>query len=491
MDPRQRRRHGIMVFVGYALIGFAILLATVILIYMAYGFGYKNGQVIQNGLVFVSSKPNPAEFYINGVRNKNNTNTRVTLPAGDYTFELKRDGYRSWQRSVTVEGGSVSHYDYPFLFPIDLRTTTLHTYDAAPGFVTQSPDRRWLVAQPVATSAVFDVYDLKDLSKQPTVLTLPDGVVTRAAKTESYQLVEWSNDNVHLLLKHTYDKKFEYIMVNRSKPAESLNVTQALSLAPAAVDVRLIDKKYDRFYVFDVAKQTLVRASLAVPQPVPYLDHVLAYQSYHDDTVLYVASDGDTAAAAVVRLKHNDATYRIREVPLKARYLLDLTEYSGDMYAVVSASSQGRAYIYRNPLAQLTNKDVGVAVPIQVLRVGSPTYVAFSANAQYVLVENGTQFAIYDVENKDAYSYTVPMPLDKPQRHATWMDCNRLLYTSGGKLVVFDYDGRNRQTLVAANPRYLPFFTPDFKRLLMLAPDATQAGHQLLTNTSLLTPEDQ
>ena len=57
MDPAWRRRHNIMVIVGYVLIGITLLLATIILIFVAYGFGYQNGQVVQNGLLFLSSGP--------------------------------------------------------------------------------------------------------------------------------------------------------------------------------------------------------------------------------------------------------------------------------------------------------------------------------------------------------------------------------------------------------------------------------------------------
>ena len=125
LDPKKARAHNIRIIIGYILIGIALILTTIILLYQAYGFGVdRKGNVIQNGLVFVSSTPNPAEVYVNGQK-RDNTNTRLLLSSGQYTFELKRDGYRNWKRAVTVEGGSVDRFDYPFLFPSSLQTSTV------------------------------------------------------------------------------------------------------------------------------------------------------------------------------------------------------------------------------------------------------------------------------------------------------------------------------------------------------------------------------
>jgi hypothetical protein len=122
LDPKKEARHRVLLFVGYILIGVAILIGTLVLLYQAYGFGIgKNGTVIQNGLVFVSSQPNPANIYLNNKLNKSQTNTRLTLPSGIYQVRLARDGYRDWQRTIEVEGGDVQHFDYPFLIPSKLK----------------------------------------------------------------------------------------------------------------------------------------------------------------------------------------------------------------------------------------------------------------------------------------------------------------------------------------------------------------------------------
>lgn len=118
LDPKKEARHRIVLFTGYILIAIAIAIATIILLYQAYGFGLgKNGTVIQNGLTFFSSHPNPASIYVDNQLKPVVTNTRLVLPAGIYDIKLARDGYRDWQRKIELDGGSVEHFDYPFLIP--------------------------------------------------------------------------------------------------------------------------------------------------------------------------------------------------------------------------------------------------------------------------------------------------------------------------------------------------------------------------------------
>ena len=65
-----------------------------------------------------------------------------------------------------------------------------------------------------------------------------------------------------------------------------------------------------------------------------------------------------------------------------------------------------------------------------------------------------------------------------------------LFYVSGGKLVVFDYDSTNRQTLMNAGAAWTAVFAPDYKYVYALSPNVSAAGQFNLNQTALLTPSD-
>ena len=181
LDPRKRRANRIRLIIAYALMWIAVGLGTIILVYAAYGYGIntKTGEVVENGLLFVDSRPTGAEIYLNGKDQNTTTAARLVLPAGNYTLSLKRSGYRDWQRSFSLEEHSIARDVYPFLLPTKPQVTPLKTFSSEPSLVTQSPDRRWyLVQNPDSTSATisFDEYDTTDLTKQNQVLDMPAAI---------------------------------------------------------------------------------------------------------------------------------------------------------------------------------------------------------------------------------------------------------------------------------------------------------------------------
>lgn len=488
LDSQKELRHRIVLLVGYVLITVGIVLTTRLLLLQAYGFGLgKNGTVIQNGLTYFSSQPNPAQIYINNQLESASTNTRLFLPAGMYRVRLHRSGYYDWQRQIDLLGGDVQHFDYPFLIPTQLDTKKLASYDTQPGLMTQSPDHRWLlVAQPHSMTD-FALFDLKNPTKAATAtsLTLPAGLLSKATTSESWQLEEWADDNQHVVLAHVYDGKTEYILLNRSDPGQSLNLNTNLSTAPAKLTLN--NKKFDRYYLYgsDGALQT---ASLSNPSPQPLLEHVLAYQSYGSNSVLYVTDNGAPAGKVLLKLQAGNQTYALRSFPAGSTYLLNLTQYNGTLYVAAGAASQNKVYIYADPIGQLQSQPKQALVPVQVLHVNAPTYLSFSDNTQFIVAEGGQQFGVYDIQNTKGYSYLASQPLDAPQAHAYWMDGDRLTYVSGGKLVEFDYDKTNAHTLMAASSNFRPAFAPDYKYVYDLAPSGGQFG---LVQTALLAPPDR
>ncbi|HEU4913952.1 MAG TPA: PEGA domain-containing protein [Candidatus Saccharimonadales bacterium] len=490
LDPKKQKAHLIRLVIGYILVGTALIMTAVILLYQAYGFGIKNGEVIQNGLVFVSSRPRPADVYINGVLSEKTTNSRLLLPAGQYTFKMQREGYRTWQRAVPIEGGSVSRFDYPVLFPVKLTTAKVATYASAPSLWTQSPDRRWALVQNPAAYNVFDMYDLDSPKAEATQLSLPTTIFNSSTGVHGWELVKWSSNNRHVLLKHLTDdngtKASEYILVDREDAAASLNLTNKLGVNPSQIELR--DDKYDKYYLFDKTTATLKTATLERPTPEPFLDGVLAFKPHGENRVLYVTTTKTDAGKAAVRLRDGEKTYTVRQVPASDTYLVDLAQYSGDWYIVAGSAADNRAYVYKNPVDLLRKAGSDPIAPVHVLKVIAPNHVSFSDNARFIMAESGPQFAVYDAETERGYAYTQKMPLDVPQKHATWMDGHRMMYVSGGKVFVFEFDNANKETLNAMNPAYTPFFDPKYQTLYSLG---AQDASQVLNATALLLPKDQ
>ena len=489
LDTKKEARHRIVLFTGYVFIAVAIGLTSMVLLYQAYGFGVqKNGDVVQNGLAFFSSQPNPANVVIDGKPTRYSTNTRVSLPSGVYNVELSREGYNSWKRTVEIEGGGVQRFDHPFLIPTKLTTNEIKAFNPAPGITTQSPDRRWLMVQSPNSFTSFEVFDLKSPEKAPITLNLPANVVTPSTGPQSWKLVSWASDNENVLLEHLFGGKSEFVLINRTAPTESRNLNSLLAVQPTKITLQ--DNKFDKYYIYNQAGRTIQSASISAPTPVPVLDNVIAYKTYGKDTILYATDSGQPAGTIAIRLKSGSETYNIRKFAAGSNYLLDLAKYSGDIYLVTGSSNLGKVYVYKDPIGQIKSKTSKIPTPEHVLRVNAPNYISFSNNAQFIMAQNGNQYAVYDFENEKGYNYATSQPMDSPAASATWMDGSRLTYVSNGKTFIFDYDYTNPQFLSPASSNYLPAFSSDYKFVYTMSLGAP-APQINLTQTSLRTQADQ
>jgi hypothetical protein len=284
LDPKKRRAYHARLIIGYILVAIVIGLATVILVYGANGYGIntKTGQIVQNGLLFAGSKPSGAEIYLNDTYQHASTTARLVLPAGDYKLSLKRSGYRDWSRRFTLSEQSVARYVYPFLFPVNPQSANLKTYDSLPTLTTESSDFKWLLVQNNAASTkapVFDEYDTSTLDQTtPTVstITLPDNLLTNYSTDSKLIAVEWSSDNIHLLLEHDYASGSEFVIVDRAHPDQSFNVNQLFGVAPAQVNMR--DKKSNQLYLLSPAGDLQLGDVTTKTISNPILRQVLAYK---------------------------------------------------------------------------------------------------------------------------------------------------------------------------------------------------------------------
>ncbi len=460
LDPKKIKMHRLRLWLGYALVTVGIGMASIILLWQAYGYGVKNGQVIQDGMIFLSSQPNPAYISVNGVLNSATTNTRLTLPSGVYRFELSDPGYLPWTHTIPIFGGQVVHYDYPLLFPAKLTRSVITKYSAVPEVASQSPSQQYLVVSSPDNFNNFLLYDLTNPTAPAVTLSLPANLLTPSSGPQSWQVVGWADDNQHLLLEHIYTGGQEFIELDTQNPSQSINLNRQFNINLSVVS--LDNLKYNQFYFYDATSQVLSSATLSNPTPLQVATGVLAYKSYGSNEFLYVTSSGAPANQVAVYLQSAGKNYLVRYLPMSPTYLLNQASYNGNLYAVIGGSADSFVYLYENPLNQATAQNGAKIVPFLAMKITDPTFDSFAPTAQFVLVESGTNFVIYDIYNNLMYHYSVGLPLDAPQTHVNWMDGNRLVFVSNGKINEADYDNTNRHTLTPALAQFSQFFAPDY-----------------------------
>ncbi|OGL36117.1 hypothetical protein A3F38_02750 [Candidatus Saccharibacteria bacterium RIFCSPHIGHO2_12_FULL_48_21] len=477
LDPQKRRTHRTRLLIGYGLTALVVALGTVILVYDAYGYGItRGGNIIQNGLLFVDSRPSGAKIYLNGKYQDSQTSSRLIMPASAYQLTLKKDGYRDWSRRFNLAEHSISRYVYPLLVPSQLKPQVEKKYSGSPGLVTQTPSRQFLlVGQPRAANGgfIFDEFDLGDLKKEPTPRVLPNNLLT-ADKQGGDQLVdiEWSTDNRHVLLRHDFLGGNEFIVFDRSDPPSSFNINQMFKLSPTLVNLR--NKKIDQVYIYLSSGGSLQVGDTRDGQLAkPFLQGVLAYKPFGSSLLSYITAEDAPAGQLIGRIWENGQDYKLNQFPRGELYLLDAAQFQGHWYYLAGSSGSNRVAIYKDPLNYLKDPTVEVAAPLAALRISGGQKASFSTNTRFIGIQASDRMAVYDLENKDTYAYQTKSSMAGLVR---WMDGHRLLGLSGGTSAIYDYDGTNFQTLVPTTMPSSAFFDRNYERFLSLGmpgPDGT------------------
>ncbi len=481
LDPKKERRTRIALLAGYGLVATAIAISSLVLLYVSYGYTVnRDGDVTQRGLVFVSSTPTGATVQLNG-KTEAATNTKLDIGAGSYDLSITADGYRDWHKKLIVNGGDVQRFDYPFLVPTKLTPTPVANYTQSPLFVSQSLNKRLVLLSEAATPNQFTLLNIRDPKKLETsIITPPASVATASEGAQRWEPVEWSDDNKNILFLHFYvqggQEKREYIVLDVTAVEASKNVTR--TVAPDATEeLTLFNKKPDVFYGYNAATKVLRSFTLESAANRTALADVLAYKTYSDDTVLYATTTPPTGKQAstqvnIVLLQGARSTILRRYDAGDQKYLLDISQYDGDWYVITAATNDKGAYIYKNPQSQVLRAS-SLPNAWRFLRVPQPQHVSFSGSSQLLLAQNGQRVGVYDAEEVITRLYTLQKPIDAPQPQAQWMDGHRLMYVSGGTMIIVDYDNTNLQELVAALPTFKPMFSPDYQVLYTVSTSPT------------------
>lgn len=486
LDPKRKKSHRQRLLIGYLLVAVAIAMGTLILLFSAFGFWVdsKTGDVIQNGTVFLDSQPGGSTVTLDGKVQGNRTASRLVLPGSQqYTIRLSQTGYRDWTRTFALDGGSIERLVYPLLLPKTLETTENQLYASAPGLSSQSPDRRWLLVQQPGQTYVFDLYDLNSPSAAPAIITIPANILTDAAKPAVLSVVEWANNNHHVLLSRAFNDTHEFLMVDTNALANSVNINTTLTVSPTSVSLR--DKKFDQLYIFDAAGGTIRQGDLkgrTVSGAI--LSNVLAYKSYGSDLLLYATHQGAAEGKLDYRIRENDkATYLLKSVPDAPTFLLDLAEFDGTPYYVVGSPQDDAAFIYRDPLPTLKGQSQKALIIPAVLRVKSPQFVSFSPNTQFISVQSGNKLVTYDIDGDRQFQLNLSHEVSNK---IVWMGGFHLAFVDKQQSYMIDFDGSNEQPLVPSLQAGGPYFAPDYETVFSLAPSLKVTGRFVLTQNSLI-----
>ncbi len=406
----------------------AMVLGSIFLVAMAQGYRYDflTGQIKESGLVLIDSKPNGADIYINGTRDKNATPYRLTnAQLGPMNIELVRPEFRVWKKSLTVEAQQVSFANYALLLPQKLGYQNwLPEYNF--GQVTQSGDQRRSFA--ISAKPETAVWQLNG-SDAPTKLYTPQsnsGPLTitdlRVNEKGSRQIITQTSGTIA-----------QTIVITDSD--SSLNLTANLQVAGGSFTFHPAN---DNEIYWLSPEKALRKINIESQTLGPVLaQNVLAFTPYDNQVFAVLGPDANSTKNTLWRIdgSNNDKSRRPVVIPQSATYSLKREKDRAGEYIAMLALETKELVVIREPNSQK---------PLTGLLSNSATAYTISNNGQRIVYNAGDKLKTYDLEQAERFDFGVSLTR---LQGWSWYDDNHIIVVANGQLRLIDYDGQNDQII--------------------------------------------
>lgn len=459
-----KRRQPILRTVVYSFMTLTVvvIVSLLMLVVLGYSFDEKAGRLEQGGLLQFASVPQGATVTLDETRLGPRTNLKATVSAGNHSVSFDRDGYRSWKKSIGIKSAQIGWLNYARLIPQNIATESVREFPSLSGSLA-SPQYNYMLLHEAADKPQFIIANIQGDTVRYDDIALPDSVYTAPApgKNQTFTIDSWSYDEQSLLLRHLYDdNKEEWILLNRSAPARSININRLFAVEPVKVQFagkgsqllfaqvadtvrrlnidnptaqRTLATRVDSFSSFDA--KTVVFSSL----PDEKNQRIVGYatpDSGGPQTIAVYPSDGELLRAAV-------ETYF-------NRYYVSILH--GQQLSISLGSSLPVSSSATSPLKLFAK----ITLPAGALRL------TMTDNGRFVTVLLPDGYATYDIELQKYDKTTWAIQPTTP-RSITWLDTHMIWSDNGGKLRFYEFDGANQQNIMDVVEGYSVSLSPNQK----------------------------
>lgn len=438
IDISKKRTQLALRFFSYGVMAVATAVLSVLAIYYALGFRFnRNLTIEQGGIVQFRSAPEGARVLTDG-KKRDNTPSYAYLSAGDHEVQMQLNGYRSWQKRISLMPGQLLWLDYIRFIPNQIDTQIVKQLSNLDDSLF-SPDKRWLAIFEDTKTPTLTLVDIAD-EKSPNFKTIdiPVQLLTKKDdKIGNLSLLEWSLDSRYLLLRHHNGDINEVVRIDRDKPEETVNLSKDFRLDIGQLHFSGTNPNIVYALTGDVLRKLDIGAGSA---SAALVTDVITFTLYGSDDIAFVAErelNPGSARQQVVGIYKAGKESVVRNFELGRPILVDLTEYFRHSYLAISYGDE-QVEIIKNP-GQATGTSVK-------LTMSEPAdWMEFSNHGRILVAGAKKTWFSYDLELALSHQTQETNQLNGPLK---WLDDFHLYSEGKGKLAIFEFDGQNRNEIV-------------------------------------------
>lgn len=204
MNRKQRR-----IFYSCLILLFLMITPLILLYATGYNFRLFERKIVKTGLMIVNSFPSGGDIYLNGQLTKKRTPARLpNLIPGEYSIEIKKAGFKPWQKKLNVYAHYTTFADQIVLFKNKPRAKLIIEKNIL--FAKASPDKREIaiLTKTGQTQSLQIINPLKNTER-----------IIKAEIKENIEDISWEKNYIFLKLMEA--NKFDWIIFDLSRQSET------------------------------------------------------------------------------------------------------------------------------------------------------------------------------------------------------------------------------------------------------------------------------
>ncbi len=445
-----------IIFSGIATLSVLIIATFAILFMLGFRLDSGNGRLEQGALMQFDSSPNGADVFIDDRNIGSRTATKQTVVAGTHSVRMTKAGYQDWNRTLSLNAGTLTWLDYIRLVPNNRPVETVSTYETLTNLVI-SPDSKWALAQEKTDVPSFHLIDLRAEQVKSTLLELPQSSysdATTADVTHSFAIVNWDNGGRYALVKHLYKDQTEWIVVDTQNIAQTVNVTQLLGVG--FNDLKFTGTSGKTFYGLTtegaIRKIDLSAATISRT----FVTHVESFNLFDNTIISYVGLDPSDATKRVAGVYRDgdESPHVLRSINVTdGALLISFGRYFNDNYVALAEGNV--VSLLRGSFPSSSSQDASSLAPLTSFELsGVVTELSFSPGSNYVLAQSGASFKSYEIEHKRSEVGMLPTANGASASVLKWLDGSHLWTDDADTLVMRDFNGINPFSIMTVVPGY-------------------------------------
>lgn len=431
-----------------------VIVVGSILFILGYRIDSDKGRLEQGSLLQFDSVPNGATIKIDNMTLGAHTPAKQSVVAGQHDFTVTRSGYQDWNKTLSLQAGTLTWLDYIRLVPKNLPVESVASYASLYG-EKASVDNKWIFIQERADAPTFQLVDLRAQQIKTTAISLPASLyseATTAGVSHTFSLQSWDPGSRYVLVQHAYDDKTEYIVVDTQDPGSSVNVSRLLGVELS--DVKFSGTSGNILYgLTDGIVRKLDLSNATISRSL--ITNVKNFNLYDTNIITYVGTDTNDPTKQVAGLyrEGDDAAQVLRTVnSADTKLTIDATRYYNDDYVAISEGN--KVTILKGSFPSSNDNDTSSLKPFaNFTQDDAIDRTQFSPDGDYLVVQSGLKFASYEVEHMRQTNAIVTTS-ETTSHELQWLDDAYLWAVYDGHLSIREFDGTNVHVIMAMQPGF-------------------------------------